>query len=126
MLLFALIALLIGASGAGVWMLVQPRSAPAPSRSTAEQTKTFTMDEVSRHNTRRDCWTVISGDVYDLTDYVNGHPGGTEILRACGIDATSLFNERQTAGGQPVGSGTPHSQRARDQLTQLKIGTLSD
>lgn len=82
------------------------------------------MDEVSMHNSRTDCWTVISGEVYDLTDYVIRHPGGNEILRACGTDATSLFNSRQTTDGQPVGSGTPHSQAAREQLTQLKIGNL--
>ena len=64
--------------------------------------------------------------MYDLTDYVIRHPGGNEILRACGTDATSLFNSRQSADGRErVGSGTPHSQAAAEQLARLKIGTLT-
>lgn len=82
------------------------------------------MSEVAQHSSRKDCWTAIGDDVYDLTDFVISHPGGNEILRACGIDATTLFNSRQTADGKPVGSGTPHSQTAREQLTEFKIGTL--
>lgn len=64
--------------------------------------------------------------LYDLTDYVIRHPGGNEILRACGTDATSLFNSRQSADGRErVGSGAPHSQAAAEQLARLKIGTLT-
>lgn len=118
-----IILLLLGISGAGIWVLSQ-RQASQSSESIVEQENSYTMDEVSMHNSRTDCWTVISGEVYDLTDYVIRHPGGNEILRACGTDATSLFNSRQTTDGQPVGSGTPHSQAAREQLTQLKIGNL--
>lgn len=72
-----------------------------------------------------DCWTIIDNAVYDLTTYVNRHPGGEEILRACGENSTSLFNSRKTDDGQPVGSGSPHSQIAREQLAQFKIGTLA-
>jgi cytochrome b involved in lipid metabolism len=83
------------------------------------------MSDVSQHNSKNDCWTAISGDVYDLTEFINRHPGGNEIVRACGIDATTLFNSRKTTDGQSVGSGAPHSQTAREQLAQLKIGTLT-
>lgn len=121
----AIIALLIGASGIGIWALSQRQASTLP-ENTTEQAKTFTMDEVARHNTRKDCWTAISGDVYNLTDFVISHPGDNEILRACGIDATSLFNERKTADGQPVGSGTPHGQSARERLAELKIGVLAN
>src|SRR3546814_19188197 len=80
-----------------------------------QQTKTFTMSEVAQHSAKEDCWTTISGDVYDLTEFVNRHPGGNEILRACGTGATTLFNSRQTDDGQPVGTGTPHSKAASEQ-----------
>lgn len=83
------------------------------------------MDEVAQHNSKSDCWTVISDDVYNLTGFANRHPGGDEVLRACGEDGTVLFNSRQTTDGQPVGSGAPHSQAAQEQLNQLKIGTLN-
>ena len=120
-----IILLLLGTSGIGIWVL-NNRQSPQSSDNITEQKVSFTMSEVSQHNSGSDCWTVISGDVYDLTDYIKRHPGGDEILRACGSDATSQFNSRQTADdGQPIGTGTPHSQAAREQLDKLKIGTLA-
>ena len=63
--------------------------------------------------------------VFELTDFINRHPGGDEVLRACGTDATTLFTSRTTKDGQSIGSGTPHSQAAQEQLDQLKLGTLA-
>lgn len=87
--------------------------------------QTYTKVQVATHNTESDCWTIISGSVYDITSYVPRHPGGAEILRACGTDGTSLFTQRTTSDGQAVGSGEPHSSNAEGQLARLKIGTLS-
>ena len=86
---------------------------------------TFTTEQVAEHDSSSDCWTIINGDVYDITSYVSEHPGGSEITRACGIDGTTLFESRETESGQSVGSGTPHSSSAQSQLQQFKIGTLS-
>lgn len=80
--------------------------------------------EIAEHNTEDDCWTYIGTKVYDLTDYIPSHPGGDEILRACGTDGSTLFNERQDSDGNDVGSGRPHSANAMQALEQLKIGTL--
>lgn len=88
------------------------------------EAKTFTKDDVAVHNTKSDCWTIIEDSVYDLTSFIGRHPGGEEILRACGTDGTSLFTERKTEDGQSVGSGTPHSSSASSQLQDLKIGNL--
>jgi predicted heme/steroid binding protein len=86
--------------------------------------KTVTLKELSSHNTVGNCWTAISGKIYDLTTYIQKHPGGGEILRACGADGTSLFTSRTTDTGEKVGSGTGHSQNAQAQLNELKVGTL--
>lgn len=67
----------------------------------------FTMADVAKHQSETDCWTVVSGEIYDITRYIPRHPGGKEILRACGNDATTLFNSRTTAEGEQVGSGSP-------------------
>ena len=40
----------------------------------------FTKEEVSKHNTKDDCWLIIHGKVYDVSDYVDEHPGGDVIL----------------------------------------------
>lgn len=119
-----IVILLVVAIGAGVWILLGNRQSQTPPQNTLEQAKTFTISEVALHDSKEDCWTVISGNVYDLTKFINRHPGGDEILRACGTDATILFTKRQTQEGQPVGSGSPHSPAASEQLAKLKIGTL--
>ncbi len=84
----------------------------------------FSAEEVASHSTEDDCWTIIDGNVYDLTTYIPRHQGGDEILRACGVDGSSLFNQRKTDSGEQVGSGTPHSSNAARQLESLKIGEL--
>jgi ferredoxin-NADP reductase len=55
---------------------------------------TWTIQEVSRHNRRDDCWMVIRNKVYDVTSYMEYHPGGPEeLMRGAGSDATALFAE---------------------------------
>lgn len=49
--------------------------------------------EVAKHNTRSDCWIVLEGSVYDVTDFLPEHPGGpTMILKYAGGDATEEFH----------------------------------
>ena len=128
-ILITITLLLLALIGAGVWTLANRSNNQKPKATqdtTAnQQNKTFTMAEIATHNSKTDCWTVISGQVYELTDFVNRHPGGNEVVRACGIDATTLFTSRTTEDGQPIGSGTPHSRVAQEQLDQLKIGNLA-
>lgn len=52
----------------------------------------ITMSEISAHNTSSDCWTVINGDVLDISKFIGLHPGGKVIIQACGKDATEMFN----------------------------------
>lgn len=53
-----------------------------------------TKDELKLHNTRDDAWTSINGKVFNITPYVNFHPGGAkEIMKCAGRDGTSLFNK---------------------------------
>lgn len=100
---------------------------PSPSTEDASQiaAREFSMQEVALHNTATNCWTVINGGVYDLTSFIPRHEGGEEILRACGIDGTTLFTERKTTDGETVGTGTPHDSSAEAQLQSLKIGVVA-
>ncbi len=100
------------------------RTEPEYKRQPANESIYYATEEVASHDTNQDCWTIISGDVYNLTNYINRHPGGSEILRACGADATTLFTERKTNDNECVGSGAPYSKAVQEQLERLKIGTL--
>jgi cytochrome b involved in lipid metabolism len=78
----------------------------------------YTLTDVAMHNTKEDCWMVINNKVYDVTNYISSHPGGPAILEACGIDGTELFETR------PMGSGTPHSDKARNKMDDYFIGNV--
>lgn len=54
--------------------------------------KTYTMADVSAHKSMTSCYSAINGVVYDLTMWINMHPGGKDkILAICGIDGTNNF-----------------------------------
>lgn len=64
----------------------------------------YTMASVATHNSKDSCWTVINGNVYDLTGWISKHPGGAgNILKICGIDGTAAF-EGQHGGSNHAGS----------------------
>jgi cytochrome b involved in lipid metabolism len=77
------------------------------------------MNDFVRHNNVNDCWIRINGNVYNITNFLNEHPGGPDIiLPYCGgPDATEAF---ATKGGR----GT-HSLRAAQLLNELLVGKLS-
>lgn len=53
-----------------------------------------TKDELKLHKTIEDCWTCINGKVFNITPYVDFHPGGVdEIMKCAGKDGTALFNK---------------------------------
>ncbi len=86
----------------------------------------YTLAEVAKHDNKEDCWMVIRGKVYDVSvSKFQDHPGADSIYEGCGIDATTLFETRTTEGGEKVGSGTPHSAGAEQQLLpRYYIGDL--
>jgi len=83
---------------------------------------TYTLADIAVHNKSTDCWFAVSGKVYDVTSFIASgkHPGGAAILQGCGKDATTLFLTR------PMGSGTPHSEKAQAGLANFQIGILAE
>ena len=65
-------------------------------------TPTITIKEVAQHSTADDCWSVVNGNVYDLTQWINEHPGGSGSVESmCGIDASTPFNNQHNGQGKP-------------------------
>ncbi|NXG36403.1 NB5R4 reductase, partial [Dromaius novaehollandiae] len=53
-----------------------------------------TEDELAKHNKKEDCWICIRGLVYNVTPYMEYHPGGEdELMKAAGTDGTDLFDQ---------------------------------
>ncbi|CAG7723650.1 unnamed protein product [Allacma fusca] len=61
-------------------------------RERKKRTTGIPMSEVAKHNTRSDCWMVIEDKVYDVTSWIDKHPGGDLILSYAGLDATDVFD----------------------------------
>ncbi|KAF5732444.1 cytochrome b5 isoform A [Tripterygium wilfordii] len=79
----------------------------------ASDPKIYNFQEVETHNTTNDCWLIISGKVYDVTPFMDEHPGGDDVLlSSTGKDATNDFED--------VG----HSDNARDMMDQYCIGKI--
>lgn len=79
----------------------------------SEELKVFTFEEVAAHNTTDDLWVVYNGKVYDVTKYLDEHPGGEEVvLDVAGTDATEAFND--------IG----HSDEAHEVLEALLVGKV--
>lgn len=59
----------------------------------------LTYDEVAKHSSPNDCWIILYGKVYDLTEFIPEHPGGPQIIvKNAGRDATKLFDSVHPKG----------------------------
>lgn len=51
------------------------------------------MNTVAKHASRDSCWVILYGNVYDVTDFLDEHPGGSKIiLKLAGKDATEEYD----------------------------------
>jgi cytochrome b involved in lipid metabolism len=92
-----------------------PTAETTPSAKPTSEVGGITLTEIATHASRTDCWTAIDQTVYDLTGYIQQHPGGAGALEnLCGIDATSAYKSQH--GGQ---------QRPASALAGLAIGVYA-
>jgi cytochrome b involved in lipid metabolism len=90
-----------------------PAAAPAPAPVPGSTTK-YTAAQVGAHASTTDCWSIVSGGVYNLTAWISVHPGGAGVIKAmCGKDGTSSFNSMHS------GSAT-----AKAALAKMQIGIV--
>lgn len=111
----AVVVLLLG----GAYLLSKSQTAPvatAPTNTTSSTTteSAYTLAEVQTHNTTESCWSVVSGNVYDLSSWIERHPGGAGPIKAmCGTDGTATYSGQHGSSRRPASA-----------LALLKIGTL--
>ena len=92
-----------------------PTPTVAPTPSATATPAGYTMEQVKANNTATKCWSVIDGRVYDLTNWINSHPGGAgAITSLCGTDGTSAYINQHK--GQSRAGGT---------LTAYLLGPLN-
>ena len=80
-----------------------PTPTVAPTPSATSTPSGYTMEQVNANNSSSKCWSAINEKVYDLTNWINSHPGGPgAITSLCGTDGTSSFNGMHGGSGQPA------------------------
>ncbi|KAF0764500.1 cytochrome b5-like isoform X2 [Aphis craccivora] len=80
---------------------------------TEKEVKKYSLAEVAANANATNPWIVIDDCIYDVTEFLNDHPGGEEVLlEQAGKDATEEFED--------VG----HSSDAREVMQKYKIGEL--
>ena len=74
--------------------------------------KSFTLDEVVRMTDTSGCYIVVSNDkVYDVTEFINRHPGGKFVIKSKnGQDVTQHFKM--------------HSEQAKKKWSDYQIGVI--
>ena len=91
----------------------EKKNASSKSSSKSSTTKEIGFSELCAHCAVDDLWLAIDGVVYDVTPFMDDHPGGGDImLSAAGKDGTDDFED--------VG----HSPHARELLKRFKVGTF--
>ena len=87
---------------------------PTPTARVVDRHRAYTAADVAAHASLDDLWVIIDGAVYDLTPYVDEHPGGAAALaRVAGGDCTAGFR------------GPQHPSRVFDLVDEYRVGALA-
>ena len=66
----------------------------SPAETMYEKTKMVSLSELELHKTQKDLWISIGGNVYDVSNFVDLHPGKvTPLLFYAGKDGSEGFNK---------------------------------
>ncbi|KAF7323901.1 Ceramide very long chain fatty acid hydroxylase [Mycena kentingensis (nom. inval.)] len=86
--------------------------------STKQRVRIFTAEDVAAHKSATSCWFSRNGKVYDISRFVEDHPGGDDvILRYAGKDVGLAMAGKD-------GEEHQHSEAAYEMLEEYQIGKL--
>lgn len=75
--------------------------------------RTITREEVAKNTSDDSLWFIIDSKVYDVSDFIDAHPGGEAVLKqVAGTDATEAFYNL-------------HRQEVLQKYSDLCIGTVN-
>jgi 4-hydroxysphinganine ceramide fatty acyl 2-hydroxylase len=105
--------LLRGVSGLSIGIGIVFFIASMPARTLP----TFLRSEVEFRNTSKSCYVTIGEKVYDVTDFIDAHPGGGElILQYAGKDISAILKDQVSH---------EHSEAAYEILDDSLVGFLA-
>ena len=104
-----ILTILVGHSGAeATWKdrIVQTKATAleesGPKISNPAGTIKLSNSKIKTHNSKSDCWSIVNGNVYNLTTYVKSHPGGASVIaNICGKDGSNAFVNQHNTQGKP-------------------------
>ncbi|RDX54486.1 hypothetical protein OH76DRAFT_1461500 [Lentinus brumalis] len=103
-------------NGEGGWM-VPPKEQQPDQSGKAGDLKTFSLEEIAKHNNKDDAWIIIENKVYDVTSVLGWHPGGANaILPYAGKATVDVTNEYKGI----------HDAYANGKKDECLIGALSE
>jgi len=77
-------------------------SSSTPKANTPTGTLNLSNSEIKTHNSKSDCWSIVNGNVYNLTSYVQNHPGGASVIaNICGKDGSKAFINQHNSQSKP-------------------------
>jgi hypothetical protein len=79
-----------------------PTPTPSPSVSSTPDAG-ITRAQVEMRNSKNACWSIIDEKVYDLTKWIDSHPGGPSYIQfICGKDGTNSFKAQHSGRPNPT------------------------
>ncbi|KAK0652003.1 hypothetical protein B0T16DRAFT_405183 [Cercophora newfieldiana] len=77
---------------------------------------TFTAAQVASHNSAKSCYVTVGSKVYDVTDFLDAHPGGSDlVLEYAGKDIEDILKDE---------ASHTHSEAAYEVLDDSLVGFL--
>ncbi|KZP00040.1 L-mandelate dehydrogenase [Calocera viscosa TUFC12733] len=77
----------------------KPKGKSQAATTTPSGARLISYEELQKHTTRESCWILVQDQIYDVTNFLDTHPGGPAIiLKNSGQDATKIYQSIHSAG----------------------------
>ena len=76
-------------------------AATASSNGDADAARVISLEEMRKHTTEESCWIAVRGEVFDVTPFIDEHPGGFDII------ISNTGKEREGRRGEKKNQSSP-------------------